>query len=480
MKNELKGFEKIFAFTFRHQAGKKSFRTVTVSVAILCILIPSLIMTGIEFFGGNDSFSESAQEEAVQGEMQSNAQSEAQNDGQEEAQDDESVEALDVSALKRIFVADISKGEKGLGDGKFSVSDFRKADYGAMAQYTGIDLSGVEFIDCGKDLEKALQEARGSDDALILAVNLQGSEYAVNLLIPQESTLDENIAYGVSPVFDTYVQTQIAELNGPQDTSDTEEEGTEQDMVKDVLGAVLPYVNIMLIYFFVLLYGAGVSQSVVMEKSSKLMDVFLISVKPSAMILGKMTAICLAGVLQIFIWVASLIAGFAIGYFGVKAINPETDMIAVQLLSDFGKLTGGMFSASGFIFALLIILAGMLLYCALAGIGGALAGKQEDLSSTNMLFTLILVASFFACLYGGGITDGEPSQWLFWVPFTSIMVTPSAVLLGTISSAQAFGAFAVILVTALLFTLLAGKLYKTMALYKGDVPGPKQLLKMIK
>ena len=47
------------------------------------------------------------------------------------------------------------------------------------------------------------------------------------------------------------------------------------------------------------------------------------------------------------------------------------------------------------------------LYCALAGIGGALASKTEDLSSANAIFTLILVVSFFGALAGGGL---EPSS----------------------------------------------------------------------
>lgn len=457
MKNELKGFEKVFAFTLSHQMGKNSFKSVTASVAILCILIPAMAMMGIEYFS-NDADSGAPVDNGVHEEMQA---------------------PVDISSLERIFVVDTSSGEQDLGKGKFSAKDFHTFDFAMAAQQTGVDLSHVKFIEYGKNLDKALADSRGTKDTLILAVKLQGSDYILNLLIPQESGLNEDIAGAASTAFDAYLQMQLAQLNGPAETKDTEDL-SGKDAVKDGLGAFLPYLNIMLIYFFVLLYGQGVSQSVVLEKSSKLMDVFLISVKPSAMILGKMTAICFAGVFQLFLWIFSLIGGFLIGYFGVKALNPETDMLLVQLMGDVGKMTSGMFSVGGFLLALLIILAGMLLYCALGAIGGALAGKQEDLASTNILFTLILITSFLACLYGGGIGGKDPQQWLYWIPFTSIMVAPSGALLGTISPVKSLGILLLVMAAALLFTIAAGRIYKNMAMYKGDLPKPRQILKMLK
>ncbi len=66
--------------------------------------------------------------------------------------------------------------------------------------------------------------------------------------------------------------------------------GEAHDGLRDILGFVIPYLNTMLLYFFVLFYGQGVAQSVITEKTSKLMEFFLISVCPSAMILGKLAA----------------------------------------------------------------------------------------------------------------------------------------------------------------------------------------------
>ncbi len=130
---------------------------------------------------------------------------------------------------------------------------------------------------------------------------------------------------------------------------------------------------------------------------------------------------------------------------------------------------------------LLMLAAGMFLYCSLAAVGGALAGKPEDLSSTNAIFTLVLVASFFACLLAGGLNglDGG-SPWLDWIPFTAVMVTPARILLGSVSLVRGAASLALAVLTTLLITMAAGRIYRMLVLHKGDVPGWKTILKMIK
>ena len=459
MKKELKGFPKIFSFTFRNQVKKKGYKNATILVAILCLLIPALAMTATEYFGQETSAPAPEQEAAEYAEGVS--------------PDEE--EAVDMRALQNVYVVDLSQERLIQGE------DFADYDY---EEATGIDLSGVTFIDYGSDFERARQDGNGSADTLLLILNQQGNSYQMNVLIPENSRLHEEVAHGLETALMVYVDGVLQQLNGDSGVSEkdaAEETFASVDGVSGVLGFVLPYVNMMLLYFFVLFYGQGVSQSVIMEKTSKLMDVFLISVKPAAMILGKVIAICLAGVMQLVIWLFSLGFGFALGVWGVKTINSQTDMVLVQLFESFGNIASGMFSVGGVIVAILLILAGMLLYCAMSGMGGAIAGKPEDLSSTNITFTLVLVVSFFAVLYCGGLEGADGgAAWLDWVPFTSIMITPSRVLLGSVSVVKGLGCLAIVLVTAFLFVLMAGKMYKMMALYKGDLPNGKQMAEMLR
>ena len=126
------------------------------------------------------------------------------------------------------------------------------------------------------------------------------------------------------------------------------------------------------------------------EKSSKLMESMLVAVKPAAIILGKLLAITLTGIIQLFSWIFGLAISFFIGSKIVLSINPDTDMMIIQGFKMLGNMAEGILSPANCIMALLMIMTGMLLYCALAGAGGAMASKAEDLSSANAIFSLVL------------------------------------------------------------------------------------------
>jgi len=439
--NELKGLDKIFFFTFRQQTRRKGYLASLILVSLLCFLLPFGILTGAAWFDREPGETDAAPvPETVVAEPEESF-----------LRDEVLLE------VKNLYVVNLS-GENAF-DGAAVESSL--PEHMTVADY-------------GEDLDRAVRDSSGSSDTLLLVAERQQDAFALNLLLPEKSTLDSMAASMLMPLIDSYGMQVVEEGRPAEETAVPEKNQDPAGDIQVILGLVIPYLNIMLLYFFVLFYGQGVAQSVLMEKTSRLMEFFLVSVKPSAMILGKISAVCLSGVLQIGSWILALILGFALGGAAAKQVNPEADFLVLELLDSFGALAGGMFSVSGVILALVMIVAGMFLYCSLAGMGGAMAGKPEDLSSTNTAFTLILVASFFACLLAG------ESPWLDWIPFTAIMITPARILLGSVSLVKGLGSLAVVLSASLFFTLLAGRMYQLMALYKGQLPGPKQMAELMK
>ena len=236
----------------------------------------------------------------------------------------------------------------------------------------------------------------------------------------------------------------------------------------------------MVLYFMVLFYGQSVAGCVLMEKTSKLMDFFLVTVEPAAMVLGKILATALAGILQMAVWLASLAGGVALGTALARAAVPGQTPAAVQVMESLAQLTG-LFSLPALLLATAIILAGFLMYCSLSAIGGSLAGKAEDLGTTNVLFSMVLVASFLACILAGGM-DGSAAgaAWLDWVPFTAVLIAPAHVLLGELTLAQGAAICALVLVCAVAIAWLAGRIYRMMSLYKGNPPSIQKALRMIR
>lgn len=467
MKNELKGLGKIFAFTFERQVKSTGYLVGTIVFALLCFLLPAGIMAAVEYFGGDS---------------------------------DSAVETAAVSPVQTVYVADGTDGA---------------ADWNLLTQAESETFGGISYVTCGS-LEEADAQAGQEEHSLILlleeaekiaqenaqsqASNGSQNGYQMHLLLPDNTSLSEGDAGDLESFLQANFQIILlqksgidpaaaAELLVPATTEVTtvgEEALSETEAalesMREVLGMLLPYLNIMILYFLVLFYGQGVANNVIMEKTSKLMDTFLVAVKPTAMVFGKVLAVTAASMLQFVIVAASLIGGFAAGSALVRMINPDSDMLLLLFFDSLSEFQGVM-TVPGILLAVVMMVSGFFLYCSLSAIGGSAAGKPEDLSSTNVVFTTVLIVSFLAALYAGGIgsmDSGAFAKWLDFVPFTSILVTPSRIMLGEVSLGMGFVSLLLVLIVSVLCLLLAGKVYRMMALYKGNPPTPAKLMKMLK
>ncbi len=467
MKNELKGLGKIFAFTFERQVKSTGYLVGTIVFALLCFLLPAGIMAAVEYFGGDS---------------------------------DSAVETAAVSPVQTVYVADETDGA---------------ADWNLLTQAGSETFGGISYVTCGS-LEEADAQAGQEEHSLILLLEeakktaqenalsqvSNGSQngYQMHLLLPDNTSLSEGDAGDLESFLQANFQIILlqksgidpaaaAELLVPAATEVTtvgEEALSETEAalesMREVLGMLLPYLNIMILYFLVLFYGQGVANNVIMEKTSKLMDTFLVAVKPTAMVFGKVLAVTAASMLQFVIVAASLIGGFAAGSALVRIINPDSDMLLLLFFDSLSEFQGVM-TVPGILLAVVMMVSGFFLYCSLSAIGGSAAGKPEDLSSTNVVFTTVLIVSFLAALYAGGIgsmDSGAFAKWLDFVPFTSILVTPSRIMLGEVSLGMGFVSLLLVLIVSVLCLLLAGKVYRMMALYKGNPPTPAKLMKMLK
>lgn len=432
----MSGFKTVFAFTLRAQLRSRGWRTTCAVICALLFVLPAVIMPCVEYFSGRSTS-----------------------------------EAPEPLAPCRIYW---------VGGGE----EFAPA-VEAFAASGREGAENVVFVPSDSTLS-AVSSASAEKNALALSVTSDGGDWQLEFVLPEGSQLTQDQAESIAGALQMCTYAVLGagqdetEPEQPENGEDFDDPETEDPIhgLRDILGMLLPYANIMAIYFLVLFYGQSAANCVIMEKTSKLMDTFLIAVRPAEMILGKVLAVWLSSAVQVLLFIVSLVAGFGAGTALVYAVNPGTEMLLIQLLRLLGTVSG-MLSPAGCVLAVLIIFAGFGLYCTLAAVGGSLAGKPEDLQSTNTVFTMILVISFFCALYRG--MNGSPGFGLLdAVPFTSILVTPSRLLLGDVSPLMGTVSLLLILALCALAVLLAGKVYTAMALYKGEVPKPGQVIKMLK
>lgn len=422
MKKRWSNFCSIFRFTFVQHIQRKGYRGGTLVGILLCFLLPVLIMGALEYLGGN------AQEVSY------------------------------ASDSLQVYV--VNHGEADL-------------DLSALADRGAEYFDSLTFLVQEGEAEEAEKKAEASPDALVMVVDQEEGEYQVTVLEPEESEKREN-AENLSSFLSQEFGAAIGQTE-PEAELETEEDNMG---IQEILNLLLPYLNCMLLYFLLLFYGQNVGGCIILEKTSKLMDTFLISVKPAQMLAGKVFGTVCAAMLQFALWTAALLGGFLAGAEAVRWINPRTDMILVLLIESL-SLFRGMFSLGTVLLALGIILAGFLLYCALAAVGGAVSSKPEDLSNANILFILALLISFFSVLGSSGFGEQIP-VWLDWIPFTAVLVVPGQILTGAVGMAAGLGILAVVFASSLLVIWLAAKVYSAMALYKGNLLTPGKILSMIK
>ena len=435
-----RNFDKVFKFTFNNQVKVKSYKSMTIIFSILLIVIPAVIM----YFVGTSK-----------------------------KDDDETIES---SGAASVYVVNEVAGD----------TDFNMLNYMGESNYENIKYISYDTVD------EALEAAKGSTDVLVLEFEEKDGEINSSVIVPNSSAitrvqadnfnkfLDKNknfvaiLAMGIgmdnlaemSMQTESDVYTVSGYDKGVSLLEDKEaSESIEANQVKSVFNYVVVFVTIMVLYFVILMYGNSISMHVVMEKESKLMDTMLISVHPEAMVFGKMLGVLAAGFIQLFAWAISI----AIGLFvGTKLVEAEGgSLMLISFFKSMGEM--GVMTVPGVILAVITVLFGILIYASLSCVAGSISNNREEAASNNGIFVLILVISFYLVLFCGlGAENAVMPTWMMFIPPVAAMVLPAALLLGTIPLGIGLLAVLVLVVTSLALTVLAGKLYKMMSLYKGN------------
>jgi ABC-2 type transport system permease protein len=251
----------------------------------------------------------------------------------------------------------------------------------------------------------------------------------------------------------------------------------------------------ILIYMFVLIYGIQIMQGVIDEKTSKIVEVIVSSVKPFQLMMGKIIGIASVGLLQFLIWVLiiTVVSSSILAYFGIKMRqeqmmeqvseqmqNPEVNE---AITSQNKKVTEVMENVSEIPFTKITVvfifyfLGGYLLYGALfAAVGSAVDSIQES-QQFQFPITLPLLIGYMS-LFFVILRDphGPMSFWLSVIPFTSPVAMIGRIAFGVpdwqlaLSMVMLVGGF-------LLTTWIAGRIYRVGILMTGTKVNYKVLAK---
>lgn len=251
----------------------------------------------------------------------------------------------------------------------------------------------------------------------------------------------------------------------------------------------------ILIYIFVLVYGIQIMQGVIDEKTSKIVEVIISSVKPFQLMMGKIIGIASVGLLQFIIWIVliTVLSWGVFAYFGMKMPqqqmmeqvtqqmdNPEVkDAMESQnskvadFLSQMNQLPFARIAAV-FVF---YFLGGYLLYGALfAAVGSAVDSIQESQQFQFPITLPLLIGYMGLFLFILRDPHGPVSFWLSVIPFTSPVAMVGRIAFGVHDWQLVLSM--VLLVGGFLFTTwIAGRIYRVGILMTGTKVSYKVLAK---
>ena len=259
----------------------------------------------------------------------------------------------------------------------------------------------------------------------------------------------------------------LAPVNFEVAMAGEEAEGIEMMLVK----MLAPMLAGFIIYFLVLIYGQSISKEIIAEKTSKLMETLLLAVEPYGIIGGKILAMISVAMLQIVVWVCSVIVGFFVGEQILSSFIPKDEHKIYMMLQSVKDIAeGASFSVPAVILAVFSLFIGFALYCVLAGLVSSKVSKPEDLSQSMTLFQLVVVGCFLLS-YLLPVMESDSAKNALkvfrYIPFTAAFMLPADVLVGNISILGCICSILFIAVVCAALVVWMGKIYRESVFYNG-------------
>jgi ABC-2 type transport system permease protein len=256
------------------------------------------------------------------------------------------------------------------------------------------------------------------------------------------------------------------------------------------VGAIAGYLLMM----FVMIYGTSVMRSVIEEKTSRIIEIIVSSVKPFQLMLGKILGNASAGLLQFFIWgiIIFIISIVASTFFGVDIVEMQTARVPAEQMEAVKAAAGGgkmqlvaqeVFKLpllKMFILFIFYFLGGFMLYSSLFAAVGAAVDNETDTQQFMMPIMLPLILGVYVG-FATVINDpnGAIAVLFSHIPFTSPIVMLMRVPFG-VSWYEIAISMALLLVTFVFMVWLAAKIYRVGILMYGKKPTYKDLYKWLK
>jgi len=249
----------------------------------------------------------------------------------------------------------------------------------------------------------------------------------------------------------------------------------------------------MLVYMFIIFFGGQVMQGVSEEKTNRIIEVIVSSVKPFQLMMGKIIGVSLVALTQFVMWIlltGALYLGFS-AYMGLS--NPDIlsqgTVMAQEITSNDITNNEGVQNILQIVHSidfgtiiccfLAFFILGYLLYATLYAAVGSLVDNNTDSQQFTLPITVPLIVAIITSFYIVNNPDGNLSLWLSMIPFTSPISMMVRIPFG-VPIWQIVLSIVLLAGTFVLMTWIAAKIYRTGILMYGKKLSYKEIFKWLK
>lgn len=330
----------------------------------------------------------------------------------------------------------------------------------------------------------------------VKSINFNAKAHMESVLKNEFESLKLTIA-GIDPEILMAIETRI-NINAVR----IEKDGQERTDFPEV-SMGLGFVSGLLIYMFIFLFGSQVLRGVLEEKTNRIVEIIVSSVKPFQLMMGKIVGVGLVGLTQFLIWVVftfAIVGGVRTAFPELFKFTPAEQIyvtasqslnadelqrqmeIAQQQNTTAGQIMEGLAAINYPVVILAFLfyfLGGYLLYSALFAAIGSAVDNEADTQQFMMPVTIPLLFSIIMMQTIIQNPSGTVAFWLSIIPLTSPVIMMLRIPFGVPFADLAISA--VLLVLGFLFTTwLAGKIYRTGILMYGKKIDYAELWKWIR
>ncbi len=369
-------------------------------------------------------------------------------------------------------VPNVIKSIKGDNTGdKFLIVDNKNVFEGTLENLKQMDL-GYEFEITNSDLKFEDIKRKIEDEEIngAIIINPGNEKIKISYIVENTTMMDQVPEECVNSLTSLYSNLQISKLGLTeeqlQSITPNFDFSLEQTEEKSASGNVFVMMIMSIVLFYAIYFCAyQVSSSITTEKTSKIMETLVTSTSPRTIILGKTIGIGLVGLAQMIVIVATALIS-------AKAfLEPEL----LENALDMSNITPYL----GIMTAIYLIL-GYLAYALLYALTGSTVSKPEDIQSANTPVALLAVIGFYLSYFTMMNPTSDLNLFASLFPISSPFCMPFRIMMGLASIRDVALSIAILIVTIVVISHIAIKIYSNAILNYGTKMTFKDIIKVYK